>query len=234
MAIVPTGKIRLMEAQTVGNPLLDTSSPPALGEEPTPEIDPESGVGPEAMQEKAEGIAEDQEPVMERGGEGKTLSDYIFKKLQGYGYPPRRLEEFKKKFVDQDISADGTENIRVEIPDKYYPSPQTGEAKTIESHDLKSIIREVGKNFGLNFNGANRSEGKWTINFTSSKVGGEEEESGLVQDNLDEVYGTPSKGKAGKSRGRSAKAFTINEMIKATKGKIYHQLKNIIGDTDAS
>jgi len=234
MAIVPRGKIRLMEAQSIGNPMLDSTNPPHLGEEPTPEIAPDAGIGPDQIEQKADDMAEGQDPILQKGGEGKTLSDYIFKKLQGYGYPPRRLEEFKKKFVDQDISAEGTENVRVEIPDKKYPNPQTGRAETIESQELKNIIREVNKNFGLHFGGANRSEGKWTINFTSEKAT-DEDPTGGVTDNLDEVYGTPSKGKGGgKSKGRPTRASTIQEMIKETKDKDYDMLKKIIGEKNAS
>ena len=216
-----------MEAQSIGNPMLDSVSPSSIGAESIPVIDPDAGIGPEKIEQQADEMGEGQDPILQKGGEGKTLSAYIFKKLQGYGYPPRRLEEFKKKFVDQDISAEGSENVRVEIPDKKYPDPQTGQAETIESNELKNIIREVNQNFGLHFGGANRSEGKWTINFTSEKAN--EEETGVVTDNLDEVYGTPSKGKKSQ-KGRPSKASTIHEMIKETKVKIYNRLKNIIGE----
>jgi len=219
MAIVPAGKMRLMEAQNIDDPLYDPSSP-----EESLEIKPEeenlSGIGAGVV---PEGKPEIEPKKIEEPGK-ETLSDYIFKKLQSFGYPGRRLEEFKKKFVVQEVAVDGTENIKIEIPDKHYPDPATGETKTIESKDLSEIVREIGRLFGLNFMGAHRSEGKWSIDFTSAKPSEDEQEKSVVKDNLDEVYGVPSKSK----KSRPVHAFTIYEMIKGSKDGLAEKLKKIL------
>jgi hypothetical protein len=246
MSITPIGKLKQMEAQNIGNPILNSSplgEPSPMGEEASqvdslreeaipgdisngdiPEIDDQDGMVDEVVEEE-------QGPPIQKEKK-KTLSNYIFKKLEEFGYPGRRLEEFKKKFVTQDISADGTETVKVEIPDKKYPNPNSGETETIEANDLTGMIREVNKMFGLNFTGAHRSEGKWTMDFSSAKVDREEDTAGM-QDNLDEVYGTPSKGKNEKTTPTRA-AHTLGELIKESKNKIVNKLKDILGEKNAS
>ena len=227
MAIVPAGKLRIMQAQNMRESLYDNpqiekpvSAPyPGEGIDSTPTLEPEVALEEEPQMEE--------ELQQEESKERKTLSNYIFKKLESFGYPGRRLEEFKKKFVNQDISPEGTETIRIEIPDKKYPNPQTGKTETIESDDLYPLVKEINKIFGLNFNGASRAEGRWTINFTSEVVSKENDEEGMVTDNLDEVYGQPSKGRKPKA------AFTIEEMIKKGKNNLVDTLKKVIGEKNA-
>jgi hypothetical protein len=249
MAIVPSGKMRIMQAQYIDGGLRDNAQierpvapgydggQPDISPTPEPEIEPEilepEIEDPEMDPDLEHGMSEPgMEPEMEPedSKDKKTLSNYIFKKLESFGYPGRRLEEFKKKFVNQDISAEGIETIKIEIPDKKYPDPQTGKTETIESEDLSPIIREINSLFGLNFNGAHRAEGKWTIDFTSENIAKDEDTEGMVRDNLDEIYGQPSK----KGRQKAASVNTMEEMIKSNKDDMVSKLKIIIGETDAS
>jgi hypothetical protein len=162
---------------------------------------------------------------------GKTLTDFIFRKLESFGYPGRRLEEFKKKFIKENISPDGTKDIKVEIPDKYYPN-EMGDIKTIETEELSSLVSEMGDKFGLNFNGAERSEGKWVINLTSAKKGKNPEDE-MAPDNLEEVYGPANSN--GNLKKKKVNAFSLNEMIKGYKDdNLMEKLKKIIGDNNAS
>jgi len=101
MAIIPAGKTRLMVSQVISTP----TAPGYNDGEPqlAPEEISDEGMGndlpdipevpeevPESPEAGLQGIPEDNKP---------TLTDYIFKTLEGFGYPGRRLEEFKKKFV---------------------------------------------------------------------------------------------------------------------------------------
>ncbi|MAH51189.1 hypothetical protein CMI37_35560 [Candidatus Pacearchaeota archaeon] len=235
MSLVPAGKTRLMVAQTLANPLSQGfSDPNEIGAEEMPSFD-EGGLEGDAQLQPEDDFlkpeddflhSDEEEQVQPQ--ESNTLSDYIFNKLQSYGYPGRRLEEFKKKFVKESVSPDGNKDITVEIPDRHYPD-ETGQQQTIETSDLSGIVKEVEAKFGLHFNGAERSEGKWTIKLTSSEVRNPEGEEGMVRDNLDEVYGTPSnKGKPKKNR--PVQAFTIHEMIKGQKEDTVEKLKKITGD----
>lgn len=235
MSISPAGKTRIMKAQTFANPLAnplanndqepyapDISQLSKSLTDDTPELNEETSVEdiPSATDISTD---EDIPSIEEPKNEKKTLSDFIFKTLEGFGYPGRRLEEFKKKFVEESISPDGIKDIKVEIPDKYYPN-EMGQTKTIETDDLSKIVSEIEKTFGLNFNGAKRSDGKWTINLTSAQKSEKNPEE-MTRDNLDEVYGTP---KAKKDQ--NIQAYTQKELISMQKDSIVTNLKNIIGD----
>lgn len=199
----------------------------------TPEEIPAEGVGsdlpdiPEVPEEVPEspdaglhGIPEDNEP---------TLTDYIFKTLEGFGYPGRRLEEFKKKFVKESVSPDGTKDIKVELPDRHYPD-EMGNIKTVETEELGKIVQDINSKFGLNFNGAERSEGKWLINLTSAKRE-EDGDDSMVRDNLDEVYGTPSNGPSNMKKEKTVSAFSQKELITASKDDILiEKLRKINGE----
>jgi len=227
MTISPSGKTRRMVAQTFANPLMDNTEKPyesnelnmpnaqSLSNEPDIPETPDIPEVPEDID------IQEKEMITEPENEQNTLSDFIFKKLESFGYPGRRLEEYKKKFVVENVSPDGIKDIKVEIPDKYYPD-ERGQTKTIETEDLSDIVREIEKRFGLNFNGAKRSEGKWLINLTSAKKE-EKQENEMVRDNLDEVYG-PAKGNNKKI------AQTQKEIISMQKDVLISNLQKIIGD----
>ena len=166
----------------------------------------------------------------------KTLTSYIFEKLQSYGYPGRRLQEFKSEFVKESVSPEGQKDIEVVIPDKKYPD-EKGFTDTIENEELKSIAHEVNQSFGLNFNGADRAGGKWTIKFTSANIANPEEEA-ISHDSLDQVYGKPDKGsqpgKPGQKPAIGAKpavaAYSIHEMIKAGKNNMVRTIQKMTGE----
>ena len=218
MAIVPSGRTRVMKAQVMSNPLsqgfdnrqsLDNNLPSFDTEE-------ENQISPTLPQEQQN------VELPEKKTKDKSITNYIFKKLEGFGYPGRRLEEFKSKFVRESLSPDGIKDVQIELPDKKYS--ELGQPDPIGHNELKEISREMGEMFGLNFNGAERSDGKWTVKFTSQKMTDPEEEQ-MHHDNLEEVYGTPSAEK----KGRPIKAYTLREMIKEAKNKVMSKLKKICG-----
>jgi len=233
MTIVPSGKTRMMMAQVMGDSMPQNFAPeenkPAMDPFPRTLPLPEENNGIDSSQNDKSLIEEPpmEEPVAEdTSNDGKmTLTTFVFKKLVEFGYPPRRLEEFKAKFVNQDISADGIETVKIEMPDKKYPDPTTGKADTIETSDLTGIAKEVGRSFGLNFTGAHRADGKWTIDFSSAKVE-QEPEDGAIGDSLDDVYGNPGKNFT-KNRDKAAKVETE---MKLNKDAVINELIKIIGE----
>lgn len=242
MAITPSGKIRVMVAQSFSSPLSEGFSQDSIQEQQSSPMQEEGAVkefSPPQEMDTEDALNEDvggdvpspdnSSGEIEPKENKKTLSNYIFKKLESWGYPGRRLQEFKTKFVRESVSADGIKDVQVEIPDKKYPGPQ-GVADTVENDDLKQISQEVSEYFGLNFNGAERSDGKWTIKFTSQKMTDPEE--GMSHDNLDEVYGTPSAGKGKKQpigTTKSKMAYTQQEMFNQSKEAIVKKLMNRTG-----
>lgn len=236
MAIVPVGKLHLMEAQTINNPLMDGAGGPSMSNN-IPSFETEEGLNEEVEEtggpEPQVDIGGPQEEIggVEEPTEGrKTLTNYVFKKLENYGYPGRRLQEFKAKFVRETVSPEGIKDIQIEIPDKKYPNAK-GQTDTIENEELSSISKEINEMFGLNFNGAERTDGKWTIKFTSAD-NSDPTDGDIVRDNLDEVYGTPNKSK-NETHGRDpmkTQARTIYEMIKENKSKVISELEKISGE----
>jgi len=248
MSIVPSGKTRVMVAQTFSDPLSEgfggepvsseETGPISLGAEDSLETggameEDISGVDPNAnagMVNDDVSIGEEEEQSLAPKEKGKkTLTSYIYEKLQSYGYPGRRLTDFKAEFVKESISPEGVKDIQVVIPDKKYPD-ERGFTDTIENEELKEISHEINQAFGLNFNGAERSDERWTIKFTSADMSNPEEEL-VSHDNLDKVYGKPDKGNKSEKRPMENKAAsTMGEMIKEQKSSTVKKLKKMIGD----
>ena len=256
MTIVPSGKTRVMVAQNFSTPaslseglggdsVADQGGGPFSLEETQPSIDSTLETGPVLDTEGAMdedlgepinddvSIGSEEEEQLAPKENRKTLTSYIFEKMQSYGYPGRRLQEFKSEFVKESVSPEGVKDIEVVIPDKKYPD-EKGYTDTIENEELKSIAREVNQSFGLNFNGADRAGGKWTIKFTSANIA-DPEEGMVARDTLDQVYGKPDKGgQPGKKPEVEPKppvrASTIREMIKDKKEEIVPTLREMTGE----
>lgn len=255
MAIVPSGKTRLMVAQTFSTPSAEGFDGTSIADEEAGPLSfnnngqmGESSSVPnletsEAMEDDMGespvnddvSIGENEEAQMAPKENRKTLTSYIFEKLQSYGYPGRRLQEFKSEFVKESVSPEGVKDIEVVIPDKKYPD-EKGFTDTIENEELKNIAHEVNQSFGLNFNGADRSGGKWTIKFTSANIASPDEEQ-ISHDSLDQVYGKPDKGSqmGGSSKPSIGKkppvhAYTIREMIKDNKSDLVKKINKLNGE----
>ena len=184
MSFVPSGKRKRMVAQT--NMMSDGNS---FGDfETETEIPDNLGNMTEDVQPQTEQIPQEQP-----ANDGKPdLTEYIFKTLEKFRYPPRRLEEFEKEFVNEKIFSGGVKEVAVVIPDRYY-----GTRKRISDDDFNQMINDIQNSFGLTFVDAERKDKKITINFSSQKP--EEENDVPLGDDLDDVYG-PSKDKSGKRK----------------------------------
>jgi len=243
MYLVPTGKTRVMVAQNFSNPLSEGfEGQSIMDEEMKPPIDTSMSETPEtletgdAMNEDMGGSGvnddvsiqpEEEEQIAPKENGRKTLTTYVYEKLQSYGYPGRRLQDFKAEFVKESISPEGVKDIQVVIPDKKYPD-ERGYTDTVENEELKEISHEINQAFGLNFNGAERSDGKWTIKFTSADLADPEEE--ISNDNLDQVYGKPEKSKSEKPQKQPIRASSgTGQMTKYQKDQVVSKLK-MIGD----
>lgn len=243
MSITPSGKIRVMVAQSYGDPLSEGFNLRSIedqNQENSPSFETESALneGEGDFSEESVNIDNnidndnDNDPMGDSIGHNdsesnlqneskdnkKTLSNYVFNKLEGWGYPGRRLQEFKSKFVRETVSAEGVKDVQIEIPDKKYPGAD-GITDTVENSDLKEVSQEVNRLFGLNFNGAERSDGKWTIKFTSQNLSTPEDEE-VYNDNLDDVYGNPSKPGSKKNK----VASTVQEIFNKNKTDLVKKL----------
>lgn len=212
MPIVPSGTRKVMQAQSFG----DT-------------INPQNDLGNLRLDQPLEGSEQvnipqdiDAEPskdinsLTEQVGntdKASDISEYIFEKLQSFGYPPRRLEEFESEFVKQKFYPGENREVTVVIPDRYY-----GMKKGLSEEDVNSIIKDISDKFGLSFLEGNREDKKITLEFMSAQqakqLAADENEEAVAGDDLDEVYGSPSKEKSKSKKSKETKAYSIFELIK--------------------
>ena len=199
MTIVPAGETRLMVAQTYADPLssgYDQQYDEARSDVPptdmpfTNDIQPIENVQEDIpVDETQTDTIEEQKSNMRQ--DDSNMKGYTFNLLLDMGYPGRRVTEFKDRLVKQEISADGTISYTMEIPEETYPDPQTSKTHILSDSDILKITQNVKEKFGYEFNGASRGDDKITIKFISAKTS--DEENVEVVDNLDKVYGNPSK-----------------------------------------
>jgi len=213
MAIVPSGKRKLMVAQIPGqqqalNPQLENMNM----DKPSTSLDDAS------TSFLPTGLFDDKG---EDGGEQSSpdITEYIFKKLESFGYPPRRLEQFENKFVDEKLYPGGIREVAVILPDRYY-----AKRKRLRDKDVASIVKEMQDSFQLNFVDAERKDKNLKMNFTSQSQKDENEEEIMDGDVLDDVYGGGTDSKPKKTK----KAQTINELLKMGKNNLFHQMLAII------
>lgn len=124
----------------------------------------------------------------DQGDGSPDLSEFIFKVVEGLGYPPRRLEEFADEFVQESIFPGNVREVTVIIPDRYY-----GMRKRVSSSDFAKVVAGIQQKFGLNFVSAERKQKKIIMSFSSQKPQAEGGEQ-VVGDDLDEVYSGGGKG----------------------------------------
>ena len=212
----------------------DMASPMATP--PSQEADKgNSGVIP---QEEAQemGIQDEQNPnenPLEEHKGGEDITNYIFQKLEGFGYPPRRLEDYSAEFVTEKIYSGGVKEVVVVIPDSYY-----GRRDKVSDHDFTKIIDEIQDKFGLHFTDGERKDKKITLNFTSQKPIDNQALDQSEGDNLDEVYGKKPSSVDKKPTNPNVKtqvkvkkpvqAATLNEMLAQNKDAMIEALRILL------
>jgi len=215
MKIIPRGSRRQMVSQTFMQDATDFNETPDIG-----------SFGDIGGQQGRELLRDD-----ENGGGGASLpgnpqadnnsansiDSYIFEKLQGFGYPPRRLHEFEDEFVKENIFPGEHKEVTIIIPDRYYGSKQR-----INGQDFNQIIKEIQEKFGFMFLGGKREAKKIEMNFSSQESQTEEDEEGIT-DELDEVYGTPKKNK--KNQKTKAKIASVEKA--STKELILEEMSKL-------
>jgi len=223
MPIVPNGKKRIMEAQYPsgqgdqwGTDLLGPSDHFPSDQQGGPSVDMD-------IEQPSEQV--NLEETQEAQPDGETsVNEFIYQKLESFGYPPRRIEEFSDEFIEEKIYPGGVKDVTIVLPDRYY-----GKKKPISDPDLTQIVSEIQAQFGLTMTDALRKEKKVTLNFTSQPNSPEEEEDQMMGDDLDEIFGGgkgPGKSKK-RNRDRSRLAQTITEIIEAGRSGLLIKLAKI-------
>ena len=213
MALVPTGKRRIMVAQF--NPASDPRDSlnlpdgAAEGLEPVPE------------EAEIDGLQSDVDQAQEEQEAGSpSLTKFIFDFMaQHLGYPPRRLQEFKSQFVNEQGAKGQPSKYTITLPDQVY-----GKEQEIDPSILKNLVQGIEQKFGLSFVDYKRADLKLILSFSSEDMSNKR----IEEDILDAVYKSPSGGNKGKG-GMSATASTMREIIKESKSSMVDKLKKIQG-----
>lgn len=166
----------------------------------------------------------DQESAIKGKEEQKVDSDsdildYIVKKLETFGYPPRRLNSFKDEFITEKLLPGSARDISLVVPDRYYGNPN----KRLSSKDLSGIIEEVQSKFNLVFRDGERKDKKVFLNFNSPAESDGLEGEETMGDDLDEIFGTPSDGPKKKEKTKKM-AETQYEMMKRAKSQSFNKI----------
>ena len=235
--LVPNGKRRLMVAQAAPNPTSEMAGDVDLAgveQGNTQFTQPEEQVSPDPKAESAELSAEDpagqlegevqqQEAAETQSGQEGDCRQTVFDFLVSLGYPPRRLNEFKSRFVSESGSANAGTTVNIVLPDEVY-----GQNKQIPREKIKEIVQIIERKHGLSFQDYKRANEELTLNFMTADAAQQASlEDAGPGDILDKVYGKPSNGK-GKG-GKPVRAQTIQEMIKESKDRQLNTLKLLYG-----
>lgn len=218
MALVPTGKRRLMIAQmdpSMG-PRADAVELPEtsqdLVQEPS-EVPGEEQIEIDEMEDDVENEMQDSGPP--------SLTKFIFNFMaEKLGYPPRRLQEFKSQFVNEQGAKGQPSKYTITLPDQVYAKEQE-----IPPEILKALVNGIEQQFGLSFVDYKRADLKLILSFSSEDPAARQALEEGPGDILDQVYKSPG----GKNKGSnlSAAAATIHEMIKMNKDQMVEQLKKL-------
>jgi len=235
--LVPSGKRRLMVAQTMPSPTSEMA-----GELDTTGIDPEqvpSAEDPGNEQPNIDQLEnqvdqleeqqnnEEQPPVQQNTNEG-DIRHTVFEFLVGLGYPPRRLQEFRSKFVSETGSANSGTQVTLVLPDEVY-----GKNTQIPREKLKELVQIVEQKHALSFQDYKRANEQLTLNFISSDAAAQQSmEDAGPGDILDKVYGKPAGGGKGKPNMKNAK--TITELIKESQEKQYNLMQLVFGSKNGT
>lgn len=237
--LFPSGKRKYVEAQGLDQNTLDNGSmfqPNTSGKEAPPSqtfkdqmgmLDKEKAFdsprGLESLEEEQGPDGFNLDKIQDKPGKGSDLDQdilsYVIKKLQSFGYPPRRLSEFKDEFVSEKLLPGSSRDISLVLPDRYY-----GHADSrLKSSDVSGIIDEVQAKFGLNFKDGERKDKKVFLNFVTRESGlGEDGEEAVMGDDLEEIFGG---GVAEKPKKKKV-AQTQSEMMKSAMQLAFEKINN--------
>jgi len=217
MFITPSGNKRIMEAQVNQNPFEGFGNQFGIDDSVSPY---QQNIG-DTFSNLLNNEGDEQEKEKSKSEGNEDLLQYLFKKLESFGYPPRRLYEFESEFISEKILPDSFREITVVLPDRYY-----GKQERLSSKDVNSIINEIQSKFNFNFLDGERKDKKLTLNFHSNPKHGKDEEKEeevmkMQQDDLDDIFG-PSNSKTKKTKKKEAN--TQREMMKESMQKIIQQI----------
>lgn len=209
--IVPVGNQRIMEAQAMPS----MAQPAHLDMPEDMDVSQIKGLNNPADEIQQE---IDESEQSEMSDSGSDIRKSVFDFLVTLGYPPRRLQEFKSKFVSETGTVDSGTKVILKIPDEVY-----GKNMPIPREKMKELVQNIEQTHGMSFTDYSRANEELILNFISQDTADQQSlENQGPGDILDKVYGKPTVDH------KSAK--TITELIKEGDNKRFRILQALLGD----
>ena len=178
---------------------------------------PEEPQAPQGIGQEFGSLFDSDSAMQEQEEDTDTdILDYIMKKLESFGYPPRRLNEYKEEFVSEKLLPGSARDVTIVFPDMYY-----GKGKRLRGEDISQIQEEIQSKFGLSFKDGERKDKKVFLNFISQDQEGDPEKEQGAGDELEIAFGG---GATEKAKPKKKKAETQKEMMKSAKSGAFDKI----------
>lgn len=256
MAIIPTGKVRLMEKQAVGPDDIKKFEPQGVqnASSPAPRNDiqqetvnadgadaaqapqaqaPQQGAAPEGGQQQQQNPQAQQQQQDEVSKiNSAQMKDHYFQVMNAAGVPVRQLDpENRNKLFTRGGSSDGT------VQGTFYIPTYLADGRNLHDDEAFQLAKKVVEPFkGVQLKGWQEVKGGYRYDWHNKT----ERATGITGTSFDELFGNQgggsggTAGKIGPSAGGQAKAAsTLPELIKFNKQDLYEIMRRIANGAKA-
>ena len=246
MSLVPAGKLRIMVAQQIGNPLTTGGSESIEQslQKAKDEQNKEQGNIQNTPVENTLGNGEETTHVQDmekrlnkmqpqKESQQGGLADYLFEMyVQTFGYPPRVMKDVKNDFVEEELTPDGATRVTVTLPARYW-----SEDRRITSTEMKNIIQHIENKFHYYHNGTKIGDKEIKMELSSVDPHEDEKREQTMQNSTEakkikelySLYGKQPPGMDGQpNEQQKKKAYTMSELIQMNKNAYMPALKKIV------
>lgn len=253
MAIVPTGRVRLMEKQAVGPDDIKKFEPQGVQNASSPA--PRNDIQQEQIGASGEGQPQQpgqQNPQAQQGAQQQPgapeqvqhpqaqmqpkeqvhkvntaqMKDHYFQVMQQAGIPVRQLDpENKQKLFTRGGSQDGT------VQGTFYIPTYLADGRQLHDDEAFQLAKKVTDQFkGVQLKGWQEVKGGYRYDWHNKS----ERAQGITGTSFDELFGNSGGGGAGGGGGSGGAgpapakaASTLNELIKFNKQDLYDKMRRI-------
>lgn len=243
MALVPSGRVRLMVAQTMGQndpqqfgvgnspngqkpqerediqqEQVGAAGQPAAPATPPTASGQQGDTGGTQSKEMAQPSDVDLQPEGDKQETAKhatNLKAYVYQVLEQMGVQRRQLENIDKQIFSQEIDFDHA------TVTGHYMIPTFTQSGEVDQEKAMNIARQIGQKFGLSQK--MKLEGRnWRVSFTSAPKT-DIQQGGSSFDEL----GSAQQKNLAQGRQQQKAAFTIGELIEARRDELVETMRKI-------
>ena len=172
------------------------------------------------------GIQENKHPSQNQ----QTLLKYIISVFSKspFNYPPRRLQQYKDKFIQQTLHPGELKSVKITLPDEYY-----GTGNPLSDSDVVKIKNGISQRFELKFNSGSRKQRKLILDFSSIGPQAQAAQAAAQnpnEDTLDQIFGkatNESKNNKNPKINKNKFAQTHQQMLKTASNILFQKLLKV-------